>query len=73
MEAVKGRSNTVVRDVHAQQGNTKMSDIIESIKKGPRVASEALLNISRYIKEIHRVDERLKDLMADIISSITTS
>ena len=26
--------------------------------------------MSRYIKEIHRVEERLKDLMADIISSM---
>ena len=29
-----------------------------------------LLNIARYIKEIHKVNERLKDLMADIISDM---
>ncbi len=50
--------------------DSSMRVLLESIKKGPGVASEAMLNVSRYIKEIHRVDERLKDLMADIISSM---
>ncbi|MBI2545717.1 hypothetical protein HYV81_00905 [Candidatus Woesearchaeota archaeon] len=41
-----------------------------SIRKGPKIAAQALVNVSRYIKEIHKVNERLKDLMADIISSM---
>ncbi|MFH0978142.1 MAG: hypothetical protein V1837_02450 [Candidatus Woesearchaeota archaeon] len=49
---------------------SSMKVLIQSIKKGPVIAAQALLNISRYIKEIHRVNERLKDLMADIISSM---
>jgi len=51
---------------------SSMKVLIESIKKGPRIAAEALMNVSRYIKEIHKVNERLKDLMADIISSMTS-
>lgn len=47
-----------------------MKVLVDSIKKGPAVASQAMLNVSRYIKEIHRVDERLKDLMADIIADM---
>ena len=47
-----------------------MKVLIESSKKGTRIAAQALLNVSQYIKEMHRVDERLKDLMADIISSM---
>jgi len=50
--------------------DSSMRILIESIKKGPMIAAEALVNISRYIKEIHRVNERLKDLMEDIISSM---
>ncbi len=50
--------------------NSSMKVLVESVKKGPRVAAQALSNIARYIKEIHRVDERLKDLMAEIISSM---
>jgi hypothetical protein len=49
---------------------SSMKVLIESIKKGPRIAAQALLSMARYIKEIHRVEERLKDLMADVISSM---
>jgi len=49
---------------------SSMKVLIESSKKGPKVAAQALTSISRYIKEIHKVNERLKDLMADIISSM---
>ncbi|MBI2129507.1 hypothetical protein HYU07_04670 [Candidatus Woesearchaeota archaeon] len=49
---------------------SSMKVLVESSKKGARIAAQSLTNISRYIKEIHKVDERLKDLMADIISSM---
>lgn len=49
---------------------SSMKVLVESVKKGPKVAAQALTNISRYIKEIHKVNERLKDLMADVISSM---
>ena len=47
-----------------------MKVLIESSKKGPKSASLALINISAYMKDIHRVNERLRDLMADIISDV---
>ena len=49
---------------------SSMKVLVESMKKGPRIAAQALLSMSTYIKEIHRVEERLKDLMADVISSM---
>lgn len=49
---------------------SSMKVLIESVKKGPIIAAQALLNVARYIKEIHKVNERLKDLMADIISDM---
>lgn len=49
---------------------SSMKVLIESSKKGPLVASNALINVSNYIKEMHRVDERLRDLMADVISGM---
>nr|MCK4929853.1 hypothetical protein [Nanoarchaeota archaeon] len=49
---------------------SSMKVLVESSKKGPMVASQAVINISEYIKQMHRVDERLKDLMADIVSSM---
>jgi len=51
---------------------SSMKVLTQSIKKGPLIAAQALTNVSRYIKEIHKVDERLKDLMADIVSSINS-
>jgi len=49
---------------------SSMKVLVQSAKKGPKIASNALLNISLYIKEIHKVNERLKDLLADIVSSM---
>jgi hypothetical protein len=49
---------------------SSMKVLVESSRKGPLVASQALINVSDYIKQIHRVDERLKDLMGDVISSM---
>jgi hypothetical protein len=49
---------------------SSMKVLIVSVRKGPKVAAQALVNVARYIKEIHRVDERLRDLMADTISSM---
>ena len=51
---------------------SSMKVLIQSVKKGPIVAAQALMNVSRYIKEIHSVNERLKDLMAEIISSMNS-
>jgi len=51
---------------------SSMKVLVQSIKKGPIIAAQALVNISRYIKEIHSVNERLRDLMADIISSMNS-
>jgi hypothetical protein len=48
---------------------SSMKVLVESAKKGPLIAAQAMMNISNYIKEIHRVDERLKDLLSEIISS----
>jgi hypothetical protein len=49
---------------------SSMKVLVESSKKGPIIASQAVISVAEYIKQIHRVDERLKDLMADIISSM---
>ena len=47
-----------------------MKVLIESVRKGPAIAAQAILNISRYIKEMHKVEERLKDLLSDIITDM---
>jgi len=49
---------------------SSMKVLIESTKKGPIIASQALINVSDYIKQIHRVNERVKDLLADLLSDM---
>jgi hypothetical protein len=49
---------------------SSMKVLIQSAKKGPKIASQALMNISRYLNEVHKVNERLKDLMGEVISSM---
>ncbi len=49
---------------------SSMRVLTESLKKGPLVASQALLNIAEYIRQIHRVNERLRDLLADVIADM---
>jgi hypothetical protein len=51
---------------------SSMKVLTESAKKGPSIAAQAIINVSRYIKEMHKVDERLKDLMADIVGSMNS-
>ncbi|MBW2976020.1 hypothetical protein KY347_01085 [Candidatus Woesearchaeota archaeon] len=51
---------------------SSMKVLVQSIKKGPLIAAQALTNVSRYIKEIHSVNERLRDLMADIVSDMNS-
>jgi len=59
-------------DVPSSVISSSMKVLVESVRKGPTVAAEAMLNISRYIKEIHRVDERLKDLLSDVLASMNS-
>ncbi len=49
---------------------SSMQILIEAAKKGPLVASRSLLTISEYVDRIRKVNERLKDLLADILSSM---
>ena len=50
--------------------SSSMEVLLESAKKGPKIASHALMAISNYMVAIHKVNERLKDLLSDVISSI---
>jgi len=51
---------------------SSMKVLTQATKKGPKIAAQTLINISEYLKEIHKVDERLKDLMAEIVSSMNS-
>ncbi len=49
---------------------SSMKVLTEAVKKSPMIAAQAIISISSYIKEMRRIDERLKDLLSDVISSM---
>ena len=69
-EAIFDKRHGAINKFPSALIESSMKVFIESAKKGPDVASQSLINVSTYIKEMHRVDERLKDLMAEITSSM---
>ena len=52
---------------------TSMEILVESVKQGLQVAANAMVSISQYVKNIGKINERLKDLLADIISSMKSN
>ena len=50
--------------------NSSMRILVEASRKSSYIGAQALWGISQYIKNIHHVNERLKDLLADIISDM---
>lgn len=69
-EAIFHPSVGAIRSFPSNVVESSMKVLIESSRKGPRIAAVAVINVSRYIQEIHKVNERLKDLLADIIASM---
>ena len=53
--------------------STSMRILIESVKKGLKVAANSLMSISEYIKNIQKINQRLKDLVAEIISEMRSN
>jgi hypothetical protein len=49
-----------------------MKVLTESRKKGPLAASHAMTNVAQYVKQMHSVEERLKDLLSEVISSMNS-
>ena len=52
---------------------TSMRVLVESVKKGLKVAAQSLMSISEYVKNINKINERLKDLLADVISDMKSN
>jgi hypothetical protein len=52
---------------------TSMRILIESSKKGLKIAAISLMSISEYIKNIQKITNRLRDLLAEIISDMKSN
>ena len=52
---------------------TSMRILIESSKKGLKIAAISLMSISQYIKNINKITMRLKDMLAEISSDMRSN
>ena len=52
---------------------TSMRVLIEASKKGLRIAALSLMSISEYIKNIDKITQRLRDMLAEIISDMKSN
>ena len=52
---------------------TSMRILIESSKKGLKIAAMSLMSISEYVKNLDKITTRLKDLLAEIISDMKSN
>ena len=53
--------------------STSMRVLIESSKKGLKIAASSLMSISEYVKNIDKITERLKDLLAEVTSDMKSN
>ena len=69
-EAIFDKDVGALREFPSSIIESSMKVFLEGSKKGPLIASQALITVAEYIKSMHRVDERLSDLMADIVGNM---
>ena len=69
-EAIFNKDNGGIIYFPSSLIKTSMKVLIESAKKGTSIVAKSLLTISDYVNRVHAIDERLKDLLADILSSM---
>lgn len=50
-----------------------MKILVESVKKGLNVAARSLMSISEYLKNIHKINERVRDLLAEVVSDMKSN
>ena len=53
--------------------STSMHILVQSVKKGLQVAANSLMAISEYVKNINKINQRLKDLLAEIVSDMKSN
>ena len=53
--------------------STSMKILVESVKKGLSAAARSLMSISEYVKNIQKINQRLKDLLAEVVSDMRSN
>lgn len=69
-EAVFDPKYGALRQFPSQMIHTVMKAIMESSEKGTKMASMAMMTISKYLENIHKTQEQLNDLMEETTTTI---
>ena len=69
-EAIFNLNNGAIINYPSSLVEGSMEVLVEGSRKGPGVVSKSLISISNYASQIHSVNERLKDLLSDVVSSM---
>jgi hypothetical protein len=52
---------------------TSMKVLVEAAKKGLTIAALSIISISEYVKNINKITERLRDMLAEIVSDMKSN
>ncbi|MBI2629814.1 hypothetical protein HYW76_01810 [Candidatus Pacearchaeota archaeon] len=53
--------------------STSMKILVESVKKGLQIAARSLMSISEYVKNMQKINERVRDLLAEVVSDMKSN
>jgi Flp pilus assembly protein TadB len=53
--------------------STSMKILVESSKKGLKIAAISLMSISEYVKNLKKISSRLKDMLAEVVSDMKSN
>ena len=72
-EAIFNKKNGAIIFYPSSLISTSMKILVESVKKGLEAAARSLISISEYVKNIQKINQRLKDLLAEIVSDMRSN
>jgi hypothetical protein len=72
-EAIFDSQRGVINYYPSELIATSMRILVESSKKGLSIAAVSLMSISEYVKNIQKTTERLRDMLAEVISDMKSN
>ncbi|MDP3966048.1 MAG: hypothetical protein Q8Q04_00780 [archaeon] len=72
-KAIFDKNRGIIRLFPSSLISTSMRVLVESSKKGLKIAAVSLMSISEYVKNLDKITIRLKDLLAEIISDMKSN
>lgn len=72
-EAIFNKRNGAIIYYPSNLIATSMKILTESVKKGLQIAARSLMSISDYVKNVQKINQRLRDLLAEVVSDMKSN